>query len=203
MAAPTNPPGRTGTRIVALILAVLFLAVIGGSIGYILGLRHNHSHPRVVDNGAPAPTTAGPGGGGSRGGGSGNGGTGNGGGKPCLSDTERDAKNKFGSPGGLTQVFYLKTNQDEAWICQDSDNTVFYQGHLRSPAEQQGAPRPPLVDLKNSLLLKTVSREGAGWVAVNDSGGGSVTRYHVSTAELVIEQPGQEPKHHPAIAHEP
>jgi hypothetical protein len=113
-------------------------------------------------------------------------------------------KDKFGSSGGLVQVFYLKTNASEVWICRDTDRALFYQGHTRSNAEQQGGPRPPLVDLKNSLLLKSVHPEGPGWVADNaDPGGAGTTRYHVSADELVIERPSQDPEHQRALAHEP
>jgi hypothetical protein len=205
MALPPDPStGRVGTRILALLLAVIFLAVIGGSAGYILGLRHKHAarvqnradnRPAVTDSGSPAGRD--PDGGPSRTRGAGPTG------KRCLDETERDAKAKFGSPGGLAQVFYLKTDRSEVWICRDTDNALFYQGHVRSAAEQQGGARPPLRDLQNSLLLKTVRPDGAGWLAENDSGGGAVTRYRVSADELVIEQPKQNPDHQKAIAHDP
>jgi hypothetical protein len=196
MAAPHDAPGRAGTRVLALVLAVFFLAVIGGSAGYILGLRHKHAQRltdrTTVDPGA-TPTTASP---------QGSDNTRGSGDKACLSESERDVKAKFGSPGGLVQVFYLKTDRSEVWICRDSGNALFYQGHVRSSAEQQGGPRPPLVDLKNSLLLKGPRPEGDGWVAENDSGS-TVTRYHASPDELVIEQPGKSADHQRAIYHEP
>jgi hypothetical protein len=190
MAVPQEPAERSSAKVIALILAVFFLAVIGASAGYILGLRHKHAaarHTAQQTNEPPPPAPA------SR----------PAGGKACLSETERDAKQKFNSPGGLAQTFYLLTNKSEVWICKDSAGTVFYQGHVRSDAERQGGARPPLVDLQNSLLLKTVSSDGkGGWIAENQSGGG-VTKYTVTAQELVVEQPNRKPDHQPAIRHEP
>jgi hypothetical protein len=190
MAVPTEPAGRSGGKVVALVLAVFFLAVIGASAGYILGLRHRHAtRAAAQETTQPAQT----GGRNSVGPVS----------KRCLDETERDAKQKFGSPGGLVQMFYVQTDKSEAWICKDSANTLFYQGHRRSNEERQSGQRAPLVDLTNSLLLKTVRPDGnGGWIAENVSANGT-TRYLVSAAGLTLEQPNSKPDRQPALKHEP
>jgi hypothetical protein len=200
-AAPASPSGL-GTKIAAVVLAVFFLAVIGASTGYILGLRHRHA--QQVQNRAdnqptdptatatrtrgttpppppPAGTTA----------------------RRCLDESEKTAKSKYSSPGSLVQVFYLRTDASEVWICRDSDKTLFYQGHVRSNTEKQGGDRPPLVDLQNALLLKAQA-QGNGWLAENvDADSGNTTRYRVSPDELVVERPNRSPDHQKAVYHEP
>src|SRR5947207_1500106 len=92
-------------------------AVISASAGYILGLRAKHhraaSQPAAVVTSAPAPSKAQPAA------------------KACIAESERDAKQKYKSPGGLAQVFYLLTDRDEVSICRDSAGVLFYQGHVR------------------------------------------------------------------------
>jgi hypothetical protein len=221
MAAPTEPSGRAGTKVFAALLAIFFLAVIGASAGYILGLRAKRAERHVAQQQQQptpeAPTTpTGP---------TDTATTGNpGGGKPtatatrtstptastpptgrCLAETERDAKRKFGSPGGLAQVFYINTDLSEVWICRDSDGVLFYQGHKKSSSERNGGIRPPLRDLDNSLLLKTVASDGSGgYVAENyDSASGKTTRYLVSVVRLVIEYPDGRRETQPVTRHAP
>ena len=189
MAVPTEPARRTSGKIIALFLAVFFLAVIGASAGYILGLRAKHHRTPAPQPAAvattSAPATAPPAA------------------KACPPETERDAKQKFKSPGGLVQVFFLLTDKDDVWICRDSAGALFYQGHVLSDAERQGGPREPLVDQKNSLLLKSVKADGnGGWIAENTAGG-RTTRYLVSAAKLVIEYANGTRETHQAIRHEP
>jgi hypothetical protein len=178
---PTNR-GRTAA---AVLLAVLFLAVIGASVGYVWGAHDARARaaggsvtqgPTAArttpatggstpagDSTPTAPPTA----------------------VPCLAHTEELAR-RAGSPGGLIEAMYLKTTGSEVWVCKDSGGRLWYQGHVRSSDEKAGGTRGPLIEGDNALFLSTVEPEGDGYVATNRVGD-AVTRYHVSVRELVIE----------------
>ena len=170
----------SGRAVAAALLAVVFLTVIGASVGYVLGARE--ARARAADGDTPTPgvtsttpvqrspgnqTSAPPGP------------------RACLDHTEQLARDR-GSPGGLTEVMYLLTTGSEVWICKDTGGRLWYQGHVRSAEEKAGGSRGPLIEGDNALFLSTVEREGEGYVATNTSGGGT-TKYHVSVQELVIE----------------
>jgi hypothetical protein len=163
---------------------VIFLAVLGGGVGFSLGTLAKHQHNAAANQAAtqPDPTTStrgdnGTGAGNGTGGGNG---TGNGGGQNskqrCPAHTEGQA-----NVGQLTQLLYLHTAQSEVWICADSTGTLFYQGHAGQPGED-------LVEGVNALFLTDVKREnGNGYVATNTDGQGQTTKYHVTATQLVKE----------------
>jgi hypothetical protein len=165
---PAAPPRRRGGGLLALLLAVLFLAVLGASVGVVVGLRVNEHRAAEEQSrtggdsggqstGDPQPPA---------------GSTPTG--KRCHQVTERDAK-----VGALFEVRYVKTNRSEAWICRDSGGGLWYQGHLLSG---------PLDSNDFSLLLPGVQADGDTYVATNEADG---TRYLVYRDRLVIEQNGQ------------
>jgi hypothetical protein len=149
-------------------IAALFLAVIGASVGFVLGARaedREQHRPAAIDPGAPPgegqnpqppPPPAG---------------------KACPEHTEQLAK-EHGSPGGLKQKLYIRTDQSEVWICIDSRGTLFYQGH-------RGAPGEDLVEGETALFLTDVETDGDGYAATNNTGK-NTTRYEVTPAKLVI-----------------
>lgn len=174
------------------LLAAVFLAVIGGSVGWVLGSN--------VDDGAGGgkyqqtqEQTGGdkPGaldGGSVSGGDGGNGG--DSGGQPQGGDerlrSDRCPRHMIelargsGASGDLRVVFYLYTGTSEVWICADGHDRLFYQGH------RIGSAGEALVEGSNALFLTDVVRDGERYVATNSSGGHS-TRYCVSRNELVVE----------------
>ncbi|HZN19107.1 MAG TPA: hypothetical protein VFB84_13180 [Micromonosporaceae bacterium] len=185
------PPAR---RAVAgpLVLALVFLAVIGGSAGAVLGLRADRGSGGAdagdrpgnggVTGTAPqsqpagdgttpatqpptAPATPG---------------------RACPAVTEQAAK-AGGSPGGLTYVLYIRTDQSQVWICKDTAGRLWYQGHrhLGSPTSELPAPTSD-----NTLFLADVAKApGEGYVATN-TGRTATTYYRVSATWLVIDYPG-------------
>ncbi|HET8659737.1 MAG TPA: hypothetical protein VFM55_12150 [Micromonosporaceae bacterium] len=175
-----------------LVLALVFLAVIGGSVGAVLGLR--------ADRGAGGADTAG---------GPGNGGVtttapqsqpdGDGttpagqppttpatAGRACPAVTEQAAKAE-GSPGGLTYLLYIRTDQSQVWICKDTAGRLWYQGHRHLGSPTSGLPAPTS---DNTLFLADVAAvPDEGYVATN-TGRTATTYYRVSSAWLVIDNPG-------------
>lgn len=162
-------------------IAAIFLAVIGASVGFVLAGRDSGDgggtaggpgspvyttpdtapddqppapQPPPPDN-DPPPTRDG-----------------------CPRQTERLAR-QAGSPGGLELKLYIRTDGSEVWICKDSAGTLFYQGHRGSPGER-------LVEGRNALFLTDVVADGDGYLATNRSGE-RVTTYRVSTSQLVID----------------
>jgi len=181
-------PRRTGSRLLALMLAVVFLTVIGSSVGYLVGrhvrdVRAGNSGPGPADTPSDTPS-----------------------GKPCPDQTQHDAQALFKPQGALTQVLYVRTHGDggasEVWICEDTIGNLYYQGHRLSQEEQDGAPREPFTD-KNSLILQTVSKQGDDYVAENSSAKTGTTRYRVSTARLEIDLPDGTVQREQVVAHDP
>jgi hypothetical protein len=105
---PAAPRRSRVGGLLALLLALLFLAVLGAPVGFVAGLQVKQA----------------PGGGGGAepdGGGDGTQSSGNTAADRDDADrqalhevTERDAK-----VGALIEVRYIKTNRSEAWICRD------------------------------------------------------------------------------------
>lgn len=155
-----------------LLLALLFLAVIGGSTGVILGRTQAKSagakggatpsggteYPPPTQTQRPDPSP-------SR--------------EPCLDHTEQLARQQ-GSAGGLLVVLYIQTTASEAWICRDSAGRLWYQGHTGTATDRD------LVEHKNALFLSQVGEESGGYVATNP-GTGTRTEYHVSRQKLVVD----------------
>jgi hypothetical protein len=174
---------RGGPTLGPLLLAVIFLAVLGGGVGFSLGTLAKHQHNAAAtqaDQGGQTDTNGQDNGTGQGNGTGGGNGTGTGGGqngkKSCPAHTIDQA-----GAGPLTQVLYLHTAQSEVWICTDANGTLYYQGHSGQPGED-------LVEGQNALFLKDVQREnGNGYVATNTDQSGRITKYHVTARRLVKE----------------
>lgn len=185
MAYPVDQSRRgSGGRIFAVFLAVLFLAVLGSSVGYLAG-RQVQAHREAQQTG------------GDQTGGDQTGGDQTGGNTPGPTDTtpsllpgthcpdvsERDANTQ------LVQVLYIKTARSQVWICQDGGHKLWYQGHTGSD---------PQFTNNNSILLPDVKDNGDGtYTASNGSDG---TKYIVSRKSLVIQVPNSSPATEPAIS---
>lgn len=166
----SDPQPAARPRILGpLLIALIFLAIIGGSLGFILGTTGGDpegsgqqtgdpSTPSVIDT-PPAPTTPPSA-------------------VPCPEHTEELAGTE------LTQVLYVQTERSEVWICEDGEGRLFYQGHAGQPGED-------LVEDKNAIFLPDVEKTEYGYRARNSSGQGT-TEYMVSSKELII-RPGEGP----------
>ena len=176
----TDPAASPPTRSVAgpLLLAVVFLAIIGASVGVIIGLTGRNgtndaggrtttettaAAPATADGPEatrPTPTSAPvPAG------------------KRCLDHTERLAGQE------LAQVLYVQARNGsrriEVWICRDAGGKLYYQGHEGTPDDRE------LVEGVDALFLRTVTEQPYGYEAVN-SGRRGETRYRVSTEKVII-----------------
>jgi len=175
-----NSRRRGASPLGPLLLAVIFLAVLGGGVGFSLGTLSKHQRNAAATQDGGNGTNrrddgTGNGQGSGGGGGSGTGG-GTGGNHRCLPHTE-----SLAGAGELTRVLYLHTAQSEVWICKSGNGTLYYQGHTGNPGED-------LQDNINALFLTDVQKEGDnGYVATNTDSSGAVTKYHVKPKRLVKE----------------
>lgn len=173
----TEPlPRSRGTVVVQVLVAALFLAVIGGSVGLALGLRDRDG-----------------GGGARQGGGATQAGQPRGS-QTQAGDTPRPSDTRPSTPcpngiaeqadrGALAQVLYIRTKFSEVWICRDDAGALYYQGHRLSRDDW--------------LFLTDVRREGEEYLATSLDG---KTVYHVSRQQLVIENAGGgEPEEQPVV----
>lgn len=148
---------------------MLFLAIIGGTVGYLAGEQHNKAQ-RSSSAASPPAGTGGSTGSQSTGSGSGP----SAGAERCPGHTESLAGVQ------LTVVIHLHTTVGtDVWICKATDGTLFYQGRKANSGTDfhEGV---------NALFLRDVSYEGGEYVARNyDSGNGSTTEYHVTQSRLV------------------
>jgi hypothetical protein len=166
------PPRSRGTAFLQVLVAALFLAVIGASAGLALGLRErdrDDSAGRDADRTAqqvppttPAwsPSPAEPEVG-----------------KPTISPTppaaacEQRVVAQVGRKD-LTQVLYLETELSEVWICRNGIGALYYVG-LRLSDEAW-------------LVLTDVEEQAEEYVATNVAEGAR-TVYRVSAQRLVID----------------
>lgn len=175
------------------LIAALFLAVIGGSAGWVLGQQHTKEAAQGLDTGGPGLDTAGDDvtvGDQGRDGddGQGEGAPGGDGGqqpwtppaddvspKRCPTHTV-DLARKVGATGDLARVLYVRTTiggvGTQVWICRDGAGQLFYQGH-------QFGRGAEFNESYNSLFLPTVEVRGDWYVAVNETSSGR-TVYQVS-----------------------
>jgi hypothetical protein len=174
-----SPPRGGGGRLFAFLLAVVFLAVLGSSVGYLVGRQVNQHRlaggPSEGPGETPDTSTT-----------NGTGPAVNG--TACPKISERDAV-KAGSPGGLAQIRYIETARSQAWICRDSAGKYWYQGHNKAG---------PMDSDQYGILIGDVQDSGDGaWAAVHDDENGH-TRYLVYHDKLVIEVNGK--KREPEVA---
>lgn len=190
-----GPRSRSAT--VAVIIAVIFLAVLGTGVGIVLGSqqKNNDKGDNVANNttasASPSPTvtvtqTTDPG----------NAGGGNNATRTrqptntrswrpttrddCPQQTDEEAGTQ------LSVQLYIKTNRSEVWICQGGGRTV-YQGHvLNTPF--------PSATSGTTLFIGSVQYEAGIYAATNGD-----TRYLVSPERLRIEKNGSEISNEPAV----
>jgi hypothetical protein len=181
---------RVGGRMLAVFLAVLFLAVIGSAVGYLVG-REVHaqrvtSGPVGPDDGLPgsgpatsqpaAPT-----------------------GRPTATPTGRPDASRSARLDGehcpvaaeketgtqLIQVLHVVTASSQLWICRDAAGDLYYQG---------------LNGAGQTITLPHVRKNDDGsYLATNTDEKGTY-RYTVSSSGLILEAPGEPPTPEPAVS---
>jgi hypothetical protein len=172
-----------------LLLAVIFLAVLGAGAGFSLGTlaKGAQTPPSTSATSPPAPAGSGtPDNGGQQnnpGNTTSSTGSGNTGGDTNSTQCPKHTVD-LANDGPLSLALYLRTAQSEVWICKAADGTLFYQGHSGSPGGQ-------LREHINALYLTDITTEGSnGYVATNTDTNGHQTKYHVTPDKLVKEYIG-------------
>ncbi len=148
-----------------MVIATVFLTIIAGTVGFMLGERHRN------DNSEPQRTTTSPVSGQSS--------------EPSAAPSgpacpdeaiEFAADNQL--PTDLTQVFkVITTAGTTVWICQDPDGALYYQS-------KRGGVDAPLEQGKNALFLAGVSRVGTDDYQVTATVDGN--RFEVTRKRLVV-----------------
>jgi hypothetical protein len=111
-----------------------------------------------------------------------------------------------GHPGSLKLLLYVDgalegTRGAEAWICQDSDGSLYYQGHNKT------APATDATT-SNTILLGpgvrgTVEKAGTGYLATLTVSGEGTTRYIVNFEVLSVRLPSGEQQTYTVTRHVP
>ena len=154
-----------------MVIATVFLTIIGMTAGYVLGERHRRStttstssstssptEQTVVGEGAtPAPSIAVDG--------------------PACPDPAQQAAAVLGS-GNLRQIFMIVTrNRSTVWICEDPRGQLFYQSHTLLDGRDE-----PLKQNHNGLFLPGVTRTKSGFEVYDQK----KNRFEVSRSRLQI-----------------
>jgi hypothetical protein len=178
---------RVGGRVLAVFLAVLFLAVIGSTVGYLVGrhveMRRVGSLPAGPGDNLPGagstatrtasrPTATPPG---------------RPGASPSatLAGSRCPAAAEKATGTQLTEVLHVVTATSQLWICRDAAGGLYYQG-LNGSGE--------------SITLPNVRKNPDGsYLATNVDAKGTY-RYTVSGTGLVLEAPGQAATTEPAVS---
>lgn len=167
MSTPGAKPPRRGWA--PFLVALVLLAVIGATAGWIYGARvadqraadrqpvqeeTQNTPPRVRE------------------------------GEECPAATQEAAQGA-GSSGVLREVLYIRTEDDkQVWICRDEAGTLFYQGYV-GPADGD------FIEGENALFLTTVEETGGGYLATNKTDEGTTT-YSVTPYRLTQTTNGKE-----------
>jgi hypothetical protein len=131
------------------VIATVFLTIIGMTAGYVLGERHRRDNQQSqgaqgpsqvaqpTEEPAAAPTISG----------------------TACPQAAQDAAAALGA-GGLSQVLMIKTtNHSTVWICRDPNGGLYYQSHTRVNGVDA-----PLAQNVNGLFLPGVTADGDRYV---------------------------------------
>jgi hypothetical protein len=149
------------------VIATVFLTIIGMTAGYVLGERHRRSDSsgRSPTTGSDVSTTASavP--------------TIAVGGPPCP-EAAQQAALAAGGGQDLRQILKITTdNKTTVWICEDQQRNLYYQSHTLTKGQDL-----PLRQNSNGLFLPRVTRKGDGFEVVDQSG----NRFEVGRERLQI-----------------
>lgn len=151
-----SPPRRP--LFFPVVIATVFLTIIGMTGGFVLGERRNNAAAVGPDTSGivntqpnPAPRVTVPGSG-----------------KSCPPETIAKA-GEIGLPTDLRQVMKIQTTSGTTvWICADGEGALFYQG-------KTGGLEAPLEQGRNGLLLPGVTQVGSNHYEVRDLKGNHFT----------------------------
>lgn len=141
-----------------MVIATVFLTIIGMTAGFVLGERRNNAAAagpanNNVVNPQPDSTALVPS---------------PGSGKSCPPETIEKAR-EIGLSTDLRQVMKIQTTSGTTvWICADGEGALFYQG-------KTGGLEAPLEQGRNGLLLPGVTQVGSNHYEVRDLKGNHFT----------------------------
>jgi hypothetical protein len=167
------PPARR-PLFFPVVIATVFLSVIGMSAGLVLGSRHTDNsaasqptQPQVtVFTTAPGPTPTGP---------------------ACRPETQTAAR-QFGATGTLRIVLLLRTAYTAVWICQDDAGRLYYHAN-------RGGEKAKWLEGQTALFLTGVQRTGEGFEVTASDG----TRFLITSKQLYIVHKNGNPETQSAI----
>jgi hypothetical protein len=146
LSADLPPPRRQ--LFFPVVIATVFLSIIGMSAGLVLGDRHKRSQEATPPAGQgqssepavrPSPR-----------------------GTPCPEQSQVIGA-KRGAVGVLTIDLKLKTKSSTVWICEDEAGNLYYQG-------KTGGSDTPWVEGKTALFMTGVQRDGDGYAVTASDG---------------------------------
>lgn len=165
MAASDDVPPRRRPLLFPVVIAGVFLTIIGLSVGLVMGTRAKDeaqaerlqtTSPTFVPDVEPTPAA-----------------------RQCRRETQ-DAAQRFNPSGTLVIVLRVRTATSEVWICQDSAGRMYYH------ANRDGA-QAVWIEGKTALLLPDVVRYGDGYrVASAADSNGRTTTFDVNEQRLLI-----------------
>ncbi|HLL65562.1 MAG TPA: hypothetical protein VK453_07400 [Micromonosporaceae bacterium] len=182
-----NAPSGSGRTALAVALAAVFLAVIGGSAGVIVGMRELRAERFApVDGQVPGPPSSPvesqpPASGGS------------GGYRDTCPPPTVSAVAAAGGGSVVGMRRYVETKLSQVWICVGRDGQLWYQGHRKGPGDRR-YPDGDLVEGQNALLIRARAVTEDGYEAFN---GG--TKYTVSRDNVTITNPDGSQQVEPAV----
>jgi len=160
-----DPPPPRRPIFFPVVIATVFLTIIGMAAGFVLGERHRRTvraaeetqqTPGSSASSAPAPAPSGP---------------------LCPAVTRKTAAGR-GFSNDLRQVFRIETDHGNVvWICTDPDGNLFYQG-------KSGGVDAELVEGENGLFLSEVVKRGEDQyqvIAPNDH-----NRFEINSKQLIV-----------------
>lgn len=148
LSADLPPPRRP--LFFPVVIATVFLAIIGMSAGLVLGSRHKHADnaaqggPVVTTTTTPATPSPIPSG-------------------PLCPDETQIVAHKNGAVGQLRIQLQLDTTSSTIWICEDESGKLYYHAN-------RGGADAPWVEGKTALFLTGVQHDGAGYAATATDG---------------------------------
>jgi hypothetical protein len=156
LSADLPPPRRP--LFFPVVIATVFLSVIGMSAGLVLGSRHSdhqtatqRQSPYTTPANAPTPTA-----------------------KPCRPETQEMGR-KYGASGTLRIELLLRTSASAVWICADDAGRLYYHAN-------RGGEDARWVENETALFMADVQRNGDGYVVQAHDG----TTFSIDSRRLRI-----------------
>jgi hypothetical protein len=159
---PDLPPRRP--LLVPVLIAAVFLAIIGLSVGLVMGSRANRSAPRgqertttPVSVVTTSPTSRAP---------------------ACRQETQ-DVAQRFEATGTLVVKLQIRTETSAVWICADDADRLFYHAN-------RGGAEAVWIEGKTALFLSGVASTGDGYRVTATDAQKRVTVFEVTRRALSI-----------------